>query len=86
MFPDAQEILNTLEENREWYQSRIPISPSSSFCSNKSDDRDDESSKFQFDIEEEGPSSEQLESNQVVLQISKENHHPPNEHQSLEKK
>lgn len=26
--PDAQEILDTLEDNREWYQSMIPHSPS----------------------------------------------------------
>lgn len=25
--PDAQELLDTLEDNREWYQSRIPCSP-----------------------------------------------------------
>ena len=23
--PDAQEILDTLEENRDWYQNQIPI-------------------------------------------------------------
>ncbi|XP_054709591.1 cAMP-specific 3',5'-cyclic phosphodiesterase 4C-like [Uloborus diversus] len=28
--PDAQDILDTLEENRDWYQNMIPISPSSS--------------------------------------------------------
>ena len=28
--PDAQEILDTLEENRDWYQTQIPLSPSSS--------------------------------------------------------
>ncbi|XP_074060901.1 3',5'-cyclic-AMP phosphodiesterase 4C isoform X1 [Macrotis lagotis] len=28
--PDAQEILDTLEDNREWYQSMIPRSPDSS--------------------------------------------------------
>lgn len=27
--PDAQEILDTLEDNREWYQSMIPHSPTS---------------------------------------------------------
>uniref|UniRef100_A0A8C6NP62 Phosphodiesterase n=1 Tax=Nothobranchius furzeri TaxID=105023 RepID=A0A8C6NP62_NOTFU len=26
--PDAQEILDTLEDNRDWYQSTIPLSPS----------------------------------------------------------
>lgn len=25
--PDAQDILDTLEENRDWYQSAIPASP-----------------------------------------------------------
>ncbi|XP_074643588.1 3',5'-cyclic-AMP phosphodiesterase 4C-like isoform X4 [Tubulanus polymorphus] len=29
--PDAQEILDTLEDNRDWYQSMIPLSPSNSF-------------------------------------------------------
>lgn len=28
--PDAQEILDALEDNRDWYQSQIPLSPSSS--------------------------------------------------------
>ncbi|XP_037557051.1 cAMP-specific 3',5'-cyclic phosphodiesterase 4C isoform X3 [Dermacentor silvarum] len=28
--PDAQEILDRLEENRDWYQNMIPISPTSS--------------------------------------------------------
>lgn len=28
MHPDAQEILDTLEDNRDWYQSTIPQSPS----------------------------------------------------------
>ncbi|KAK7070351.1 cAMP-specific 3',5'-cyclic phosphodiesterase 4C [Halocaridina rubra] len=28
--PDAQDILDTLEENRDWYQRMIPLSPSSS--------------------------------------------------------
>merc|ERR1711963_1065643 len=30
VYPDAQEILDTLEENREWYQSQIPLSSGSS--------------------------------------------------------
>ncbi len=28
--PDCQEILDTLEDNRDWYQSMIPVSPSAS--------------------------------------------------------
>merc|ERR1712029_1315036 len=28
--PGAQDILDTLEDNRDWYQSQIPLSPTSS--------------------------------------------------------
>lgn len=28
VYPDAQDILDTLEDNRDWYQSTIPQSPS----------------------------------------------------------
>lgn len=53
VYPDAQEILDQVEENRDWFQSMIPISPSSSFCSSgKSEDKSGES-KFQFDVEDE---------------------------------
>ncbi|XP_061775779.1 cAMP-specific 3',5'-cyclic phosphodiesterase 4D isoform X6 [Nerophis ophidion] len=67
--PDAQEILDTLEDNREWYQSMIPRSPSphpegpqeggltgeaSGFCVGTGNLSD----KFQFELtlEEEGES------------------------------
>lgn len=56
VYPDAAEILDTLEDNRDWYHSMIPISPSSSFCSNTAaDEKETEhtSNRFQFDIEEE---------------------------------
>lgn len=36
--PDAQEILDTLEDNRDWYQSQMPISPSSSSNDLKEED------------------------------------------------
>ncbi|XP_045116761.1 cAMP-specific 3',5'-cyclic phosphodiesterase-like isoform X5 [Portunus trituberculatus] len=36
--PDAQDILDTLEENRDWYNSMIPISPSSSSNDLKEED------------------------------------------------
>ncbi|XP_076343668.1 3',5'-cyclic-AMP phosphodiesterase 4C-like isoform X2 [Tachypleus tridentatus] len=29
VYPDAQKLLDNLEENRDWYQSMIPVSPSS---------------------------------------------------------
>ena len=57
VYPDAAEILDTLEDNRDWFHSMIPISPSSSFCSNRppGDDSTDNTppNRFQFDIEEE---------------------------------
>ncbi|MBN3316798.1 PDE4D phosphodiesterase, partial [Atractosteus spatula] len=55
--PDAQEILDTLEDNREWYQSMIPHSPSP-----PPEEREKEGvtagDKFQFELtlEEEGES------------------------------
>ncbi|XP_034997113.1 cAMP-specific 3',5'-cyclic phosphodiesterase 4A isoform X2 [Zootoca vivipara] len=60
--PDAQDILDTLEDNRDWYHSMIPQSPSP-----PPDDaeKDDEAclEKFQFELtlEEEGEDSEQSE-------------------------
>ncbi|XP_073801061.1 3',5'-cyclic-AMP phosphodiesterase 4A isoform X2 [Danio rerio] len=51
--PDAQEILDTLEDNRDWYQSTIPQSPS------PPPDRPDNElescrNKFQFELTLEG--------------------------------
>ncbi|KAI5106694.1 cAMP-specific 3',5'-cyclic phosphodiesterase 4B isoform X3 [Silurus meridionalis] len=42
--PDAQDILDTLEENRNWYHSMIPQSPSPPFYEVEGD-------KFQFELE-----------------------------------
>ncbi|NXH15734.1 PDE4C phosphodiesterase, partial [Bucco capensis] len=61
--PDAQEILDTLEDNREWYQSMIPRSPSPPAegpgVSPATTD------KFQFELtleeEEEGEEGEETE-------------------------
>ncbi|KAM6369247.1 3',5'-cyclic-AMP phosphodiesterase 4C isoform 2-T2 [Pluvialis apricaria] len=61
--PDAQEVLDTLEDNREWYQSMIPRSPSpppeGAGVSPAATD------KFQFEMtleeEEEGESDTELE-------------------------
>ncbi|XP_077981723.1 3',5'-cyclic-AMP phosphodiesterase 4D-like isoform X2 [Glandiceps talaboti] len=55
VYPDAQEILDTLEDNRDWYQSMIPISPSPSYTSKDTKD------KFQFDVEEPQDGTEHLE-------------------------
>ncbi|XP_052467685.1 cAMP-specific 3',5'-cyclic phosphodiesterase 4B isoform X4 [Carassius gibelio] len=45
--PDAQDILDTLEENRNWYHSMIPQSPSPPFFETGTDGGD----KFQFELE-----------------------------------
>lgn len=68
VYPDAQEILDTLEDNRDWYHSAIPISPSSSFCSTKQDGEDD---KFHFNVEEDGETHSQssVESEQSVIRV-----------------
>ena len=44
VYPDAQEILDTLEENREWYQSQIQLSSSSSTNDLKEEDEKSNSS------------------------------------------
>ena len=44
VYPDAQEILDTLEENREWYQSQIPLSNGSSTDDLKDDEEKSSSS------------------------------------------
>ncbi|NXJ72186.1 PDE4D phosphodiesterase, partial [Rostratula benghalensis] len=61
--PDAQEILDTLEDNREWYQSMIPRSPSPPPDAPGVSPAATE--KFQFELtleeEEEGESDTELE-------------------------
>ncbi|XP_065431716.1 3',5'-cyclic-AMP phosphodiesterase 4A isoform X3 [Chrysemys picta bellii] len=58
--PDAQEILDTLEDNRDWYHSMIPQSPSPP---PDEQDKAEEAclEKFQFELtlEEEGEESDQ---------------------------
>ncbi|KAG7526881.1 cAMP-specific 3 3' [Solea senegalensis] len=55
--PDAQDILDTLEDNRNWYQSMIPQSPSSPFYASVREGGPQEEveggpvmSKFQFEV------------------------------------
>uniref|UniRef100_A0A8C9WNB0 Phosphodiesterase n=1 Tax=Scleropages formosus TaxID=113540 RepID=A0A8C9WNB0_SCLFO len=55
--PDAQDILDTLEDNRNWYQSMIPQSPSPPYEQDKGHGGGD---KFQFELTlEEEDSDEQ---------------------------
>lgn len=42
MHPDAQEILDTLEENRDFYQNMIPVSPDSKLADDENDEDDDD--------------------------------------------
>lgn len=66
--PDAQDILDTLEENRNWYHSMIPQSPSPPFFETGTDGGD----KFQFELEvEEGPKQDtenMLETDDVEIE------------------
>ncbi|XP_066530014.1 3',5'-cyclic-AMP phosphodiesterase 4B isoform X4 [Hoplias malabaricus] len=57
--PDAQDILDTLEDNRDWYQSTIPQSPSPPpIPDNELDSCID---KFQFELTLEGEPSQEEE-------------------------
>ncbi|XP_078263619.1 3',5'-cyclic-AMP phosphodiesterase 4B isoform X2 [Rhinoraja longicauda] len=65
--PDAQDILDTLEDNRNWYQSMIPQSPSPS-----PDEHDNEgqcsTEKFQFELTlEEDENSDGTEKEETSL-------------------
>ncbi|XP_069597160.1 3',5'-cyclic-AMP phosphodiesterase 4C isoform X1 [Ranitomeya imitator] len=65
--PDAQEILDTLEDNREWYQSMIPQSPSPPPEELDPDRGSTAGDKFQFELtlEEEGESETEQEESPV---------------------
>ncbi|KAL4635025.1 cAMP-specific 3',5'-cyclic phosphodiesterase 4B isoform X1 [Arapaima gigas] len=57
--PDAQDILDTLEDNRNWYQSMIPQSPSPPYEQSK--DSHGGGDKFQFELTLEEEDSEGTE-------------------------
>ncbi|KAG9351044.1 hypothetical protein JZ751_024934 [Albula glossodonta] len=58
--PDAQDILDTLEDNRNWYQSMIPQSPSPPFYDHDKDNQGG-GDKFQFELTLEEEDSEGTE-------------------------
>ncbi|XP_041756582.1 cAMP-specific 3',5'-cyclic phosphodiesterase 4D isoform X4 [Coregonus clupeaformis] len=62
--PDAQDILDTLEDNREWYQSTIPQSPSPTLDEPEDGSRPAGGDKFQFELtlEEDGESDTEKDS------------------------
>ncbi|XP_053304009.1 cAMP-specific 3',5'-cyclic phosphodiesterase 4D isoform X2 [Spea bombifrons] len=65
--PDAQDILDTLEDNREWYQSTIPQSPSPA-PEEQEEGRQGQTEKFQFELtlEEDGESDTEKDSGSQV--------------------
>ncbi|NXO23324.1 PDE4D phosphodiesterase, partial [Cisticola juncidis] len=65
--PDAQDILDTLEDNREWYQSTIPRSPSPA-PEEKEEGKQGQTEKFQFELtlEEDGESDTEKDSGSQV--------------------
>lgn len=72
VYPDAQDILDQIEENRDSFQSMIPISPSSSFCSSAKSEEKPSDTKFQFDIEEdkEGESEHEHCRSDIVIKLT----------------
>ncbi|XP_035277855.1 cAMP-specific 3',5'-cyclic phosphodiesterase 4B-like isoform X2 [Anguilla anguilla] len=69
--PDAQDILDTLEDNRNWYQSMIPQSPSPPFYEPDKGQAGSGGDKFQFELtleEEEGDSEEGTERDEEYSQ------------------
>ncbi|CAL8088612.1 unnamed protein product [Orchesella dallaii] len=77
--PDAQDILDTLEENRDWYQSMIPPSPPPSAGSQDSEqhkfgeDEDDENTAQLVEEEEEGDSPKE---DKIQFHITLEENEP----------
>ena len=58
--PGAQDILDTLEDNRDWYQSQIPLSPTSSSNDLKEEDELGSGSSDSQDLDEFTPGGKQL--------------------------
>ncbi|XP_077266240.1 phosphodiesterase dunce isoform X2 [Temnothorax americanus] len=61
--PDAQDILDTLEENRDWYQSMIPPSPPSDDQQQSANENQQQQDRihFQVTLEEGDETSEAVE-------------------------
>ncbi|KAK0141684.1 cAMP-specific 3',5'-cyclic phosphodiesterase 4B [Merluccius polli] len=53
--PDAQDILDTLEDNRNWYQSMIPQSPSPPFYTSDGEEGREEEEEVEQDQQERRP-------------------------------
>ncbi|NWR25329.1 PDE4C phosphodiesterase, partial [Emberiza fucata] len=57
--PDAQELLDTLEDNREWYQSMIPRSPSPPAAAPSASPAGTDRFQFELTLEEEEEEEEE---------------------------
>lgn len=73
--PDAQDILDTLEDNREFYQSTIPQSPSPTLDEPEDGTRPPGGDKFQFELtlEEDGESDTEKDSGSQPEEDEEEN-------------
>ena len=58
--PGAQDILDTLEDNRDWFQSQIPPSPTSSSNDLKEEDELGSASSDSQDLEEYHPGTKAI--------------------------
>uniref|UniRef100_A0A674NEW0 Phosphodiesterase n=1 Tax=Takifugu rubripes TaxID=31033 RepID=A0A674NEW0_TAKRU len=75
--PDAQVILDTLEDNREFYQSTIPQSPSPTLDEPEDGTRPPGGDKFQFELtlEEDGESDTEKDSEQTLIDLKQNRPH-----------
>uniref|UniRef100_A0A4W3HNL3 Phosphodiesterase n=1 Tax=Callorhinchus milii TaxID=7868 RepID=A0A4W3HNL3_CALMI len=75
--PDAQNLLDALEDNREWFQSMIPHSPSSPAPREdraKDADKDSPSTgdKFQFDLTLDEDKGLELKENKLTVEVDED--------------
>ncbi|XP_077334557.1 3',5'-cyclic-AMP phosphodiesterase 4C [Lithobates pipiens] len=71
--PDAQEILDTLEDNREWYHSMIPQSPSPPPDEQDPDRGSTAGDKFQFELTLEEEEESDTEQDDTESPVDEEN-------------
>uniref|UniRef100_A0A674PRK2 Phosphodiesterase n=1 Tax=Takifugu rubripes TaxID=31033 RepID=A0A674PRK2_TAKRU len=83
--PDAQVILDTLEDNREFYQSTIPQSPSPTLDEPEDGTRPPGGDKFQFELtlEEDGESDTEKDSGSQPEEDEEEEEEDEEENSSL---
>ncbi|XP_076371691.1 3',5'-cyclic-AMP phosphodiesterase 4C-like isoform X3 [Tachypleus tridentatus] len=83
VYPDAQYILDTLEDNRDWYQNMIPISPTNSSQDFDHQRRFSESSQEENSEEYKTPASNlAAAAEKIKFQITIEEPEEPEDHTS----